>query len=109
MGKIDVKVKAAGDVASPKYLVEATSGVAVAKSPGKETKTPDKNKIDDKAKAADIAAPKGGVEAAMGVAATKSPGKDFIKAKTPEKGKKSPMTKVEMPKESPEKASKENV
>merc|ERR1719508_303794 len=109
--KIDVKVKAAGDVASTKDVVEATtSGVASAKSPGKETKTPEKNKIDDKAKAAGyIAAPKGGVEAAMGVVASKSPGKEVIKAKTPEKGKKSPMKKAEVPKESPEKAAKENV
>merc|ERR1712202_95580 len=107
--KIDVKVKAAGDGASPKDVVEATtSGVAAAKSPGKETKTPEKNKIDDKAKAAggDIAAPKGGVEAAVGVAAAKSPGKEVIKSKTPEKGKKSPMKKAEVPKESPEKTAK---
>jgi len=105
--KIDVKVKAAGDVASSKDVVEATtSGVAPAKSSGKDTKTPEKNKIDDKAKAGDIAAPKGGVEAAMGVAAAKSPGKEVIKAKTPEKGKKSPMKKAEVSKESPEKTAK---
>merc|ERR1712202_70135 len=94
--KIDVKVKAAGDVASSKDVVEATtSGVA-----------PEKNKIDDKAKAGDFAAPKGGVEAAMGVATAKSPGKEVIKAKTPEKGKKSPMKKAEVSKESPEKTAK---
>merc|ERR1712096_163628 len=81
--KIDAKVKAAGDVASSKDVVEGTtSGVAAAKSSGKDTKTPEKNKIDDKAKAAgDIAAPKGGVDGALGVAAAKSPGKDVIKAK----------------------------
>merc|ERR1712096_256132 len=102
----DDKAKAAGDVAE-----FATSGVVSAKLPGKETKTPEKTKIDNKAKAAgDVASPKGVEEVATsGVAAAKSPGKEGIKAKTPEKGKKSPMKKVEVPKEAPEKAAKENV
>merc|ERR1712096_68295 len=102
----DDKARAAGDVAE-----FATSGVVSAKLPGKETKTPEKTKIDNKAKAAgDVASPKGVEEVATsGVAAAKSPGKEGIKAKTPEKGKKSPMKKVEAPKEAPEKAAKENV
>merc|ERR1712096_11815 len=107
----DNKAKAVGDV-SPKDVAEfATSGVVTAKPTGKETKTPEKTKIDDKANAAgDVASPEGVEEVATsGVAAAKSPGKESIKARTPEKGKKSPMKKVEAPKEAPEKAAKENV
>merc|ERR1712096_157857 len=86
---------------------EKTTTEDVAKAPEAEkpsAKTPTKID-DDKAKAAgDVAE-----FATSGVASAKSPGKEGIKAKTPEKGKKSPMKKAEVPKEAPEKAAKENV